>query len=124
MVVIDTHPTDTAGYADVVLPDTTYLERHDDFYLGSGRQGWAALRQPVVEAPGNQKPAWWIAKQLSRRLGVAEYMPFEDMNEYLRKRCELSDIDYDEFRETGIVIGPKQPITIEEGRRDRVRHAF
>lgn len=85
LVVIDTHPTDTTGYADVVLPDTTYLERHDDFYLGSGRQGWAALRQPVVEAPGDQRPAWWMAKQLSQRLGVAEYMPFEDMDEYLAK---------------------------------------
>jgi len=115
LVVIDTHPSDTAGYADVVLPDTTYLERHDDFYLGSGRQGWAALRQPVADPPGNQKPAWWIAKQLSRRLGVAEYMPFDDMDEYLAKRCELSGIDYDEFRRTGIVMGPKQPITIEEG---------
>ena len=115
LVVIDTHPSDTAGYADVVLPDTVYLERHDDFYMGSGRQGWAALRQPVVEPPGDQRPAWWIAKQLSQRLGVDEYMPFEDMDEYLAKRCELSGIDYDEFRKKGIMMGPKQPTTIEEG---------
>ena len=106
LVVIDTHPSNTAGYADVVLPDTTYLERHDDFYLGSGRQGWATIRQPVAAPPGDQRPAWWIAKQLSQRLGVAEYMPFEDMDEYLAKRCELSGIDYDEFREKGVLMGP------------------
>ena len=115
LVVIDTHPSNTAGYADVVLPDTNYLERHDDFYLGSGRQGWAVIRQPVIAPPGNQRPSWWIAKQLSQRLGVAEYMPFEDMDEYLAKRCELSGIDYDEFREQGVLMGPEQPITIEEG---------
>lgn len=115
LVVIDTHPSDTAGYADVVLPDTTYLERHDDFYMGSGKESWASIRQPVVDPPGDQKPAWWMAKQLAERLGVGEYMPFENMDEYLAKRCELSGLDYDQVRKDGIVMGPKQPITIEEG---------
>ena len=115
LVVIDTHPSNTAGYADVVLPDTTYLERHDDFYLGSGRQGWAVTRQPVIDAPHDQRPSWLIAKQLAERLDVAEYMPFEDMDEYLATRCELSGIDYDEIKEKGVLMGPEQPITIEEG---------
>ena len=30
MVVVDVIPTDTAGWADVVLPESSYLERHDD----------------------------------------------------------------------------------------------
>ena len=30
-MVVETHPSEIAGWADVVLPDTTFLERHDDF---------------------------------------------------------------------------------------------
>jgi len=115
LVVVDTHPSEITGYADVVLPDTMFLERHDDLYVAWGRQGWAALRQPVVPPPGEQKPAWWMAKQLADRLGVGEYMPFKDMDEYLAKRCEKSGIDYAKFKKEGIVMGEKKPITVEEG---------
>jgi thiosulfate reductase/polysulfide reductase chain A len=115
LVVVDTHPSEITGYADVVLPDTTFLERHDDFYVGWGRQGWAALRQPVVQPPGEQKPAWWMAKQLADKLGIGEYMPFKDMDEYLAARCERSGIDYAKFKRDGILMGPKTPITAEEG---------
>jgi thiosulfate reductase / polysulfide reductase chain A len=115
LVVVDTHPSEITGYADVVLPDTMFLERHDDLYVGWGRQGWAALRQPVIAPPGEQKPAWWIAKQLADKLGVGEYMPFKDMDEYLAARCAKSGIDYAKFRKEGIVMGEKTPITIEEG---------
>jgi thiosulfate reductase/polysulfide reductase chain A len=115
LVVVDTHPSEIAGYADVVLPDATFLERHDDLYVGWGRQGWAAIRQPVVAPPADQRPAWWMAKELAQRLGVGEYMPFKDMDEYLAKRCERAGVDYAQFRREGIVMGPKQPITVEEG---------
>ena len=115
LVVVETHPSEIAGWADVVLPDTTFLERHDDLYVGWGRQGWAAIRQPVVAAPDEQKPAWWMAKELANRLGLAEFMPFKDMDEYLAARCEKSGIDYAKFKREGIVMGPKKPITVEEG---------
>ncbi len=115
LVVVDTHPSEISGYADVVLPDTTFLERHDDLYVGWGRQGWAAIRQPVVAPPGEQKPAWWMAKQLAGKLGVGEYMPFKDMDEYLATRCEKAGVDYAKLRKEGIVMGPKEPITVEEG---------
>jgi len=115
LVVVDTHPSEIAGYADVVLPESMFLERHDDLYVGWGRQGWAALRQPVVAPPADQKPAWWMAKQLGERLGVGEYMPFKDMDEYLAKRCEKAGVDYAKLRAEGILMGPKKPITVDEG---------
>jgi thiosulfate reductase/polysulfide reductase chain A len=115
LVVVDTHPSEIAGYADVVLPDATFLERHDDLYVGWGRRGWAAIRQPVVAPPADQRPAWWMAQELAKRLGVADYMPFTDMDEYLAKRCERAGVDYAKFRREGIVMGPKQPTTVEEG---------
>ncbi|MBK9246493.1 MAG: molybdopterin-dependent oxidoreductase [Burkholderiales bacterium] len=115
MVVVDTMPAEIAGYADVVLPEVTFLERYDELLAGWGRQGWVALRQPVVAAPGDQKPGWWIAKQLAAKLGIPESMPFEDIEQYLAVRCEKSGIDFARLKAEGVIMGPKQPIYVDDG---------
>jgi thiosulfate reductase / polysulfide reductase chain A len=38
MVVIDTMPMEITGYADVVLPECTYLERYDYCRTDQNRQ--------------------------------------------------------------------------------------
>jgi thiosulfate reductase / polysulfide reductase chain A len=115
LVVIDTMPSEIAGYADVVLPEVTFLERHDELLAGWGRQGWLALRQPVVDAPHDQKPGWWIAKQLAGKLGIPECMPFKDMEEYLAARVEKSGFDWAKLKTEGVILGPKKPIYVDEG---------
>jgi thiosulfate reductase/polysulfide reductase chain A len=115
LVVIDTLPSEIAGYADVVLPEVTFLERHDELLVGWGRQGWISLRQPVVEAPADQKPGWWIAKQLAGKLGIPESMPFKDMKEYLAYRVEKAGHSFAKLETEGVIMGPKEPTTVEEG---------
>ncbi|MDL1860590.1 nitrate reductase [Betaproteobacteria bacterium PRO7] len=115
LVVIDTVPSEIAGYADVVLPEVTFLERYDELLAGWGRRGWIALRQPVMPAPHDQKPGWWIAKQLAGKLGIPQSMPFDDIEQYLRARIEKSGYDWDKLRREGIILGPRQPTTVEEG---------
>jgi thiosulfate reductase/polysulfide reductase chain A len=115
LVVVDTLPSEIAGYADVVLPEDTFLERYDELGGGFGRTGWTALRQPVVAAPAEQKPGWWIAKQLANKLGIGECMPFKDMEEYLAYRIEKSGYSWADFKRDGVIMGAKQPITVEEG---------
>ena len=48
MVVVDVIPSEIAGWADVVLPESTYLERYDDLNVELFREPFVALRQPVV----------------------------------------------------------------------------
>ena len=115
LVVCDTMPSDIAGYADVVLPEVTFLERHDELLVGWGRQGWTSLRQPVMPAPADQKPGWWIAKELAAKLGIPESMPFKDMEAYLAARVEKSGLSWETLKRDGVIMGPRQPITIEEG---------
>jgi thiosulfate reductase/polysulfide reductase chain A len=115
LVVIDTMPSEIAGYADVVLPEVTFLERYDELLTGWGRQGWIALRQPVVEAPHEQKPGWWMAKQLAGKLGIAECMPFDDIEQYLAFRVEKAGHDFAALRTQGVIMGPKKPIYVDEG---------
>ena len=115
LVVCDTMPSEIAGWADVVLPDTTFLERHDELLTGYGRTGWISLRQPVVAPPHDQKPAWWIAKQLADKLGIGDCMPFKDLEEYLAKRITASGLSWEQLKRDGVIMGKHQPTTVEEG---------
>ncbi len=115
LVVVDTMPSEIAGYADVVLPEVTFLERYDELLVGWGRQGWVSLRQPVMPPPHDQKPAWWMAKQLAAKLGIPECMPFKDIEEYLAFRCENSGIDFARLKAQGVMLGPKEPIYADDG---------
>jgi thiosulfate reductase / polysulfide reductase chain A len=115
MVVIDVIPSEIAGWADVVLPEAIYLERHDDLNVEWFREPFIALRQPVVNAPHEQKPNWWIAKQLATRLGVGDYFPWTNIEDYLRHRLEAGGFDYEELKRNGIIRGKKQPVYFEEG---------
>jgi len=115
MVVVDTMPAEITGYADVVLPEAMFLERHDELLTSYGRQGWVSLRQPVVEAPDGQKPGWWIAKELAGRLGIPECMPFKDMEEYLRFRVEKSGLSWEELQHDGVIMGKPVPVFVEDG---------
>jgi thiosulfate reductase/polysulfide reductase chain A len=115
MVVVDTLPSDIAGYADVVLPESMFLERHDELLVGWGRRGWISLRQPVVPAPHDQKPGWWIAKQLANRLGIPKSMPFDHIEDYLAARVRKAGYDWDKLKSEGVIVGPQAPITVEDG---------
>jgi thiosulfate reductase/polysulfide reductase chain A len=115
LVVIDTMPSEITGYADVVLPEVTFLERYEQLLSGSGRRGWVSLRQPVMPAPHEQKPNWQIAKELAAKLGIPECLPFKDIEEYLRYRVEKSGLSWDELRRDGVILGAEQPIYVEDG---------
>lgn len=68
-VVFDPVMTDTARYADVVLPATTFLERAE---LSRG-YGAFALQQtlPVIAPVGESRPNHEVFAELCRRTGVA-----------------------------------------------------
>ena len=67
-VVFDQVMTDTARWADVILPATTFLE-HYDIARSYGLVN-LQLVQPVIEPVGNSKPNVEVFTQLARRLGV------------------------------------------------------
>lgn len=110
VVAIDTMPAEVTGYADVVLPENTYLERYDDLENGPYRVPYVALRQPVVASLYDSKPGWWIAKSLGEKLGVGQYFPWKDAETYLAGRLEKSKLSFDELKRTGVILGEPAPI--------------
>lgn len=82
LVVCDIYMSDTAWYADVVLPESTYLERDEGFMDASGAAPAYVLRQQVVKPLYDTKPHWQIFKDLAAKLDLAAYFPWQDMDEF------------------------------------------
>ena len=69
-VVLEQFQTDTADYADVILPVTTFLE-HTDIYRAYGHH-YLQLARPALAAPGETKSNVEIFRSLARRMGFAD----------------------------------------------------
>ncbi|HPD64503.1 MAG TPA: molybdopterin-dependent oxidoreductase [Bacteroidia bacterium] len=102
LVVIDTMPAELAGYADVVLPECTYLERYDILRNSPMKEAYIALRMPAAEPMYDSKPGWWIAKQLAEKLGLGEYFPYKDMEEMLDWQLKQLGSSLEEMKKIGV----------------------
>jgi anaerobic selenocysteine-containing dehydrogenase len=68
-VVFDQVMTDTARYADVLLPATTFLE-HEDLARGYGAMILQEVR-PVTARVGESRPNYEVFSELCRRMGLS-----------------------------------------------------
>lgn len=116
IVVVDTMPMEITGYADVVLPECTYLERYDDIRSSAHREPNIALRMPAVEPVGDSKPSWWIAKEIGKRMGFGDYFKYEDYSEVLDWQLKQIGSSLDEMKKVGVKKYPrKTPLYYEDG---------
>ncbi|MCS7314611.1 MAG: molybdopterin-dependent oxidoreductase [Bryobacterales bacterium] len=103
-VVIEQMPTDTAAYADILLPATTFLE-HTDLYISYGHY-YLSLARPVLEPPGEAKPNAEVFRLLAARMGFQEPC-FRDSDEDLVRTALasghpfLEGISWDALAERG-----------------------
>lgn len=74
-VVLEHLQTDTADYADFLLPATTFLE-HTDLYLAYGHY-YVQLARPVLPAPGEAKSNFETFRLLAKRMGFHDFC-FDD----------------------------------------------
>ena len=110
-VVFDQVLTDTARWADVVLPATTFLEQYD-LALGYGH-GAVQLVQPVIEPAGESRPNVEVFADLAARLGVAIDEPLQcDAGALMRVAGALPDDAGKELLRRGVTRGaaPAAPV--------------
>jgi anaerobic selenocysteine-containing dehydrogenase len=74
--------TDTARYADVLLPATTFLE-HEEVKRGYGAP-LAQWSRAAVEPVGEAKPNYWLFPELCRRMGLSRVGDLESPEEIMR----------------------------------------
>jgi thiosulfate reductase / polysulfide reductase chain A len=102
VVVIDTMPTEITGFADIVLPECTYLERYDDIRVSPHREPNIALRMPAAKPKYDSKPAWWMAKQIGERLGLGAHFKYDDYSEVLDWQLKQIGSSLDEMKKIGV----------------------
>jgi formate dehydrogenase major subunit len=67
LVVQDLFLTETAKYADVVLPASAWPEK-DGTVTNTNRQ--VQLGRTALPLPGNARQDWWIIQEIARRIGL------------------------------------------------------
>ncbi|MBU2509720.1 molybdopterin-dependent oxidoreductase [bacterium] len=104
LVVVETMPSEITGFADVILPDTTYLERYDNMNAPEWREPFVSIRQPVVKPLYQSKPSWWIAKELANRLGVGGTFNFGDFGEVIDYQLRQMGSSLEDINQKGGVL--------------------
>ncbi|KKM09348.1 formate dehydrogenase [Clostridiales bacterium PH28_bin88] len=82
-VVHERFLTDTARYADIILPATTSLEQHD-LYRSYGHS-YIQMAMPVLPAPGEAKSNWQVFGLLARAMGFEEELFTQEEETLIRR---------------------------------------
>jgi anaerobic selenocysteine-containing dehydrogenase len=91
-VVLEHFQTDTADYADYVLPATTQLE-HWDVHLSYGHTD-ALLNRPAIAPVGDSRSNHDIFRALATRMGFDEPC-FDDTDEAMCRQAYGDAVDFD-----------------------------
>lgn len=101
LVVQDIFLTETAEYADVVLPAASFLER-EGTYTNTDRR--VQMIHKVIEPIGNSKPDWEIIIEIMKRIGMD--INYENPSDIMDEINEATDIyggiTHDRIKEVGI----------------------
>lgn len=118
LVSIDTHYSEFGWYADVILPESTYLERDNPICLQKGIKPRFAVRRKAVEPVHDTKPAWEIFRELAERLGIGEHFPYTTIEELWDWQLEPTGLTIADFDKTGFVPLTDTPIMYDRDKLD------
>lgn len=99
---------ESARYADLLLPEPTFLERwQDDYMEGLGYPG-VGLRQPVVEPLHDTMHTGDFLLKVAHELGdpVAQAFPWDSFKGLLQDRLQEVGADWDTLAELGVWLAP------------------
>ena len=108
LVVADPYMSETAQFADIVLPAATYLERTEpEWFKYHYWESKVFLRQKAVQI-GEAWPDSKIIIELGRALGFTDAFPSEDVTWYIDELFKPSGITYEKLVQNpkGIEFAP------------------
>ena len=120
LVVQDIFLTETANYADVILPSSAWPEKTGTV-TNTNRQ--VQMGRPAVSPPGDAKEDWWITVELAKRIGLdwAYTHPKEVFAEMKLTMNSFNNITWERLEKTAVTYpslsedDPGQPIVFGDG---------
>lgn len=105
LVVQDIFITETANYADVILPASAFAEKSGTV-TNTNRQ--VQMGRPAVPPPGEAKEDWWIEVELAKRLGLgwAYESPADVFAEMKHNMKSLDNITWERLENENAVTYP------------------
>lgn len=110
ILAIDINYSDIAWYSDVILPESTYLERTDSIQQANGLKPQMFLRKQAVEPRYDTRPGPIILKQIAERIGTGKYFPYETTDDLVRWQLEGTGFTMEDFDAKGFVAYGKDQI--------------
>lgn len=124
VMCVDVMPTDVTMWADILLPESSYLERHDEIKAGTGRvkaddpepSQFIAPRMPLVEPLFERKDQVYITNEIAKRMGHEADIPVKTLEELVNKTLEKANVTLASIKaEGGIHIQPgKSPFELPD----------
>ena len=111
LVVQDIFLTETANYADVVLPSSAWPEKTGTV-TNTNRQ--VQMGRPAVSPPGEAQEDWWITTELAKRLGLdwGYTHPEQVFNEMKINMKSLDNITWERLEKAAVTypsLSPEDP---------------
>ncbi len=108
LVVQDIFLTETANYADVILPSSAWAEKSGTV-TNTNRQ--VQMGRQVVPPPGEAREDWWIEVELAKRLGLnwGYTHPSQVFAEMKLTMKSLNNITWDRLEQTAVTYPSLTP---------------
>jgi anaerobic selenocysteine-containing dehydrogenase len=111
-VVVEHFMTDTARYADIVLPSTTQLEHFD--INGAWGHHYVSVNNPAIEPLGESKSHGEMMRLIAARMGL-DIPALRESDEEIAASSLPDDISLDTLRSEGWIKTFPAPPTLEAG---------
>lgn len=120
LVVQDIFLTETANYADVILPSSAWPEKTGTV-TNTNRQ--VQMGRPALPPPGDAREDWWITVELAKRIGLdwTYTHPKEVFAEMKMSMNSFDNITWERLEKTAVTYpslsedDPGQPIVFGDG---------
>lgn len=122
VMCVDVMPTDITMYADILLPEASYLERYDfikkgtQWDLSGKQQQYISARQPMVMADFERKDQVYITNEIAKRMGYGDKIPVSALPEMVDMQLAGAGLSIAKLiAEDGIHIQPgKDPYGVAD----------
>ncbi len=107
VMCVDVMPTDATMWADILLPEVSYLERYDLIKTGTQwdfadkHQQYIAPRMPLVSPMFERKDQIFITNEIAKRMGYEKDIPVQNSTEMVEKDLKVAGLSIAKIIEEG-----------------------